>query len=92
VDRARSDGDLQSVGAVLTQAADQLLRRAVRAPGAALELGYLIGAIERGGQRTNGISAELVRRVEQDGGALERGRAVTISALRQGLAAGRASG
>jgi hypothetical protein len=92
VERARSDGDLQSVGAVLAQAADQLLHRAARAPSAALELGYLIGAVERGGRRTNGVSAELVRRVEQDGGALDRARAATTTALRQGLAAGRASG
>ena len=97
VDRARSDGDLQSVGAVLTQTADALQRQA-QAPGlglrsrAALELGYLIGAIERGGQHTAGLTAELVRRVEQDAGVLDAAPATVIQALRAGLAAGRATG
>jgi hypothetical protein len=92
VQRARSEGDLQSVGAVLTQAADRLARRAPTTPRVALELGYLIGAVERGGERTNGIDAELVRRVEQDGGTLDRAPRAVILAFRSGLAAGRASG
>jgi hypothetical protein len=32
---------------------------------AALELGYLIGAVRKGARTTNGIHAEIVRRLEQ---------------------------
>jgi hypothetical protein len=59
---------------------------------AALELGYLIGAVERGGQHTGGVAAELVRRVEQDARALDAAPLAAVDALRAGLAAGRASG
>jgi len=102
VRRARSEGDLQSVGVVITQVADRLQdlatgRAAARGgpggrPAAALELGYLIGAVESGARTTNGVAAELARRVEQDGAGLAGGGTSVISALRQGRAAGQASG
>src|SRR5919206_1066474 len=65
VSRARSDGDLQTTGLVLTRAADHLAGRAQHGDAdAALDLGYLVGAARRGAARTNGIHAELARRVE----------------------------
>jgi hypothetical protein len=88
VRRARADADLQSVGSVLTAVADGLRTRASADAGAALRLGYLVGATERGGRHTNGIHAELIRRLEQD--AALPGAAV--AAFQRGLRAGRVDG
>jgi hypothetical protein len=68
VERARSNGDLQNLGAVLTEVADALAVRAPKSDRAALELGYLVGATRRGAARTSGIHEELVRRLEQAAG------------------------
>lgn len=61
----QKSGDLASVGQALLEAATQLNAEARSHPGgqAALELGYLLGAAERGAERTDGIHAELVRRL-----------------------------
>jgi hypothetical protein len=48
--------------------------------------------VERGGQHTGGIAAELVRRVEQDARALDAAPVAAVHALQAGLTAGRASG
>ena len=90
VHRARSDGDLQRVGSVLTQVADALAARAT-AEGAALQLGYLIGAARRGARDTAGIHVELVRRLEQ-AAPPSSARAPARRAYRAGLAAGRRTG
>src|SRR3954471_5206325 len=68
VERARSNADLQNMGTVLTQAADRLSEAAARSDAAATQLGYLIGAIRRGGAHTNGIHDELIRRIQQTTG------------------------
>jgi hypothetical protein len=62
-----SGGELQAVGTSFLQAASPLAREARENPGgrAALELGYLVGAARRGGS-TQGIHAELLRRLEQE--------------------------
>src|SRR4051794_12702394 len=53
VSAARSDADLQTTGLVLTRAADHLAQRAQHGDaGAAIELGYLVGAARRGAART----------------------------------------
>ena len=73
---ADTDAALQSFGVLATQVADDLADR-----GAALRLGYLIGAARRGATRTNGIGAELEHRLESSArrlsgsfrGQLERG-------------------
>jgi hypothetical protein len=82
VDQARTDIELQSLGTVLTAAADRLAdqRRG-------LALGYLVGAARRGARHNSGISIELVRRLENAGL-----RAGDDPALQRGLAAGEASG
>jgi hypothetical protein len=59
-------GDLTRVGATLVRVATQLNAEARRDPGGAptVQLGYLAGAVARGASSTQGIHAELVRRVE----------------------------
>jgi hypothetical protein len=97
VAHARSDGDMQTAGIVLTRAADHLAQQAAARGdrAAATRLGYLIGALRRGSvageTRGIGIHAELVRRVEQAAGELE-GHPRLSAALRGGIAAGEATG
>ena len=82
VARAREPGDLQDFGVVITRIADRLADRARHERGVAVQLGYLIGAAERGAAHSNGIDAELVHRLEitsrrvpgRAQGELERGR------------------
>jgi hypothetical protein len=91
VERARSDADIQTVGSVLTRTADSLAGAMDRSDAAALQLGYLIGAVRKGARHTSGIHQELVRRVEQAigvDGTPPRRRA----AFNRGLAAGERTG
>jgi hypothetical protein len=72
---------VQRVGAAYLAVAAELGDSAARRPegAAALRLGYLIGAVRRGSERTQGIHSELLRRLEQeaspvlDSAAFERG-------------------
>ena len=91
MERARSDADIQTVGTVLTRTADALAGTMARSDGAALQLGYLIGAVRKGARHTNGIHQELVRRVEQAIG-LDGPPARRRAAFDRGLAAGERSG
>jgi hypothetical protein len=88
---SRNPGDLQTVGATLTEAAEELERTAPRDPRAALRLGYLIGAARRGSVGQIGITDELVRRLER-AADLSAGTAAAQAALERGIAAGRARG
>ena len=58
-------GDLAAVGTVLVAAATKLNAEARAEPGgpANLQLGYLLGAAQRGADRTQGIHTELMRRL-----------------------------
>lgn len=58
-------GDLATVGEALVAAATKLNSEARANPGgdANLELGYLLGAAERGAEKTEGIHADLIRRL-----------------------------
>jgi hypothetical protein len=58
-------GDLATVGTALVVAATKLNAAARAEPGGAanLQLGYLLGAAQRGAERTQGIHAELLRRL-----------------------------
>ncbi len=87
VQRAFDDGELQLLGLTLTPAADRLAERADQR--AALELGYLIGAVRRGAARTNGIHLELVRRLE---GTVTYSGPALLATTRRGIASGRAGG
>ncbi|MEO6496604.1 MAG: hypothetical protein ABIO51_03875 [Solirubrobacteraceae bacterium] len=62
VSRATDDADLQMVGFALTPAADALANRPDER--SALRLGFLVGAVRRGASASNGVSLELVRRME----------------------------
>lgn len=58
-------GDLATVGTALVEAATRLNSEARADPGGAanVQLGYLLGAAQRGAGRTDGIHAELIRRL-----------------------------
>jgi hypothetical protein len=58
-------GDLATVGAAMLSAATRLNAEARAAPGgpANFQLGYLLGAAQRGADGTEGIHAELIRRL-----------------------------
>jgi hypothetical protein len=58
-------GDLATVGTAMVAAATKLNAEARAEPGGAanLDLGYLLGAAQRGAARTDGIHAELIRRL-----------------------------
>ena len=58
-------GDLATVGTAMVEAATKLNAEARAEPGGAanLQLGYLLGAAQRGAERTDGIHAELIRRL-----------------------------
>jgi hypothetical protein len=58
-------GDLATVGTAMVAAATKLNSEARADPGgtAGLRLGYLLGAAQRGADRTDGIHAELIRRL-----------------------------
>jgi hypothetical protein len=61
----QSEGELASVGTAMVTAATKLNAEARKQPGGAanLQLGYLLGAAERGAETTDGIHTELIRRL-----------------------------
>lgn len=58
-------GDLAGVGEAMVETATKLNAEARQEPGgpANVRLGYLLGAAERGAERTEGIHTDLVRRL-----------------------------
>jgi hypothetical protein len=66
--RAADPAEIQQVGAVFIAAAERLAAEARANPhsAAALQLGYLIGAVRHGTSHTQGIHYETRRRIEQD--------------------------
>lgn len=88
--RQTDQADLQTIGVAFTDAASTLARDARRDEGsdAALELGYLIGAVRRGVDQTPALYDELLRRLE---GALS-GVDTGSQAFRTGESAGREHG
>lgn len=61
----QAGGELARVGEAMVEAATALNAEARTKPGeeASVQLGFLIGAIMRGSERTEGIHADLVRRL-----------------------------
>jgi hypothetical protein len=61
----QTGGDLANVGTTMLATATKLNSEARAKPGGAanLQLGYLLGAAERGADGTEGIHAELIRRL-----------------------------
>ncbi len=89
-----SDADLQSVGLVYHEVAEALRVRATAGDSAAAtQLGYLVGATAKGSAGTNGVMAELDRRVSLVGGRfVDDAAPAQQAALERGLAAGTARG
>lgn len=63
--RNQSGGDLAGVGEAMVTVATELNAAARAEPGgeAALQLGYLLGAVKRGAEGSEGIHSDLVRRL-----------------------------
>jgi hypothetical protein len=78
--------DVQLLGASWTQAAARLSDRAERHPegAAALRLGYLVGAAEKGASHTPGIHSEMVRRLELEAAPLAGRSAALVRGQRAG--------
>jgi hypothetical protein len=90
---ARADADLQSAGAVLSRAADELADRAVGGDArAALQLGYLVGAARAGARHSAGIEDELVRRLELAAARVVDRGGPPQAALERGMRIGEARG
>jgi hypothetical protein len=90
-------GDLATVGATLVTTATRLNGEARADPGggANLELGYLLGAAQRGASDTDGIHSELVRRLIAAARYSPESRPLPPAfyrAYRSGYAAGRHNG
>jgi hypothetical protein len=86
--RNASGNDIQVVGSDLLTAAQRLHDDAQQGkPGAALQLGYLVGAARRGAKRS-GLGDELVRRLEAETSGLGNARARYERGLRAGLTRG----
>ena len=87
VRRSLDTGQIQTLGFTYLAAANSELRLMPHSDAAALQLGFLVGAVRRGANKTNGVQLELVRRLDQVagvGGPLGPRRA----AYRRGMAAG----
>lgn len=63
--RNQSGGDISRVGEAMIETATRLNAEARAEPGgdANLQLGYLLGAVERGAEESEGIHTDLVRRL-----------------------------
>jgi hypothetical protein len=90
-------GDLATVGTAMVAAATKLNAEARADPGgtANVELGYLLGAAQRGAERTDGIHAELIRRLTASARYSPDNRplpATFLDAYRRGYDAGHAHG
>jgi hypothetical protein len=90
-------GELATVGAAMVTAATRLNAAARTRPGGAanLQLGYLLGAAQRGADRTSGIHAELIRRLSAAARYSPDNQpppATFLQVYREGFDAGHASG
>jgi hypothetical protein len=90
VRRTIDDSRLQALGATLTTAADELGQRMRSSDAAAFQLGFLIGAIDRGASQAAGLQEELANRIAGSAAGLDSGQ--RRAALLRGRAAGQRSG
>jgi hypothetical protein len=93
----QSGGDLATVGTTLVAVTTKLNAEAREHPGgeANLQLGYLLGAAQRGADRTDGIHAELIRRLSAAARYNPDNRpppATFLDAYQRGFDAGEAAG
>ena len=90
-------GDLSAVGEAMLETATALSAQAREEDGgdAAVQLGYLIGAAEQGAETSEGIHADLVRRLTVAARYAPGGQPLSqrfLSAYREGFDAGRSGG
>jgi hypothetical protein len=90
-------GDLANVGTALVTVATKLNSEARADPGDAanLQLGYLLGAAQRGAESTEGIHTDLIRRLSVAARYSPDNRplpAIFLRTYRQGYDAGHAAG
>lgn len=91
VDRAEDDAELQTLGITFVEVSDRLAAAAGGSPRAAFQLGFLVGAAERGAGPTGGTQGELVQRLQQSIAFQASAPRVRAEVLR-GIAAGRRAG
>lgn len=89
VRRTTDDSRLQALGATLTAAADELAQRMRTSDAAALQLGFLMGATDRGTAQAAGFQGDLANRIA---GAAPLDGGPHRAALMRGRAAGRRDG
>jgi hypothetical protein len=87
VKRSLGAGEIQTLGFTYVAAANSELKLMRRSDAAALRLGFLVGAVRRGANKTNGVQLELVRRLEQVAG-VGGPPGPRRAAYRRGMAAG----
>jgi len=85
--RSLDTGEVQTLGFTYVAVANSELKLMRRSDDAALQLGFLVGAVRRGANRTNGLQLELVRRLDQVAGVGGPSGALG-AAYRRGVAAG----
>lgn len=91
IDHAENDGELQTVALTFVAVADRLAGELPTSPEAAYQLGWLIGAAERGAGPTGGTQGELVQRLEQTA-SFREGAARRRAEVLRGIADGRREG
>jgi hypothetical protein len=95
--RNQSSGDLTRVGEALIETATALNAEARAEPGgeANLQLGYLLGAVQRGAEEGEGIHSDLVRRLAVAARYAPGRQPLSqrfLAGYREGFDAGRAGG
>jgi hypothetical protein len=90
ISNGTDEAELQDVGITFHRVAEGLRVKAREGDdtAAAVQLGYLVGATRRGAARTNGVMAELQRRVELVGGRLQDEAPALAADVQRGLVAG----
>jgi hypothetical protein len=87
VRRSLGQADAQNLGFTYVAAANSEARLVAHRDAAAVQLGFLVGAVRRGAGKTNGVQLELVRRLEQVAG-VGGPPGARRAAYRRGVAAG----
>ena len=87
VRRSLDTGQIQTLGFTYLAAANSELQLMPHSDAAALQLGFLVGAVRRGANKTNGVQLELVRRLDQVAG-VGGPPGPRRAAYRRGVAAG----
>lgn len=93
VNSARSDADLMTLGFAITAVADRLAEEGRGGDRqAALQLGFLVGAADRGASNSQGIQSELAYRLESSARRIETAGPQARAAFEEGRTAGRRQG